>query len=214
MNAPRPPLSPILPATPTPVPRLNGAPVTLLRGPARTRTLALGMTWVNGGNLPVHTMATRKLLVRRPRPLYKNISTARTMSRVWCTKRGSEQPTTMVIIVHRRPDEYVDTISSLTYFPLTMFHKHPSRRQPPRGRHVRAQSPPLDSPEPETTAPVSREPTEAELRLASSDLSDCEDIWYTEIGYYMLETRRRRRMIEDFFESNLAVSSFLIHLEK
>jgi len=45
-------------------------------------------------------------------------------------------------------------------------------------------------------------------------LSDCEDIWYTEIGYYMLETRRRRRMIEDFFESNLAVSSFLIHLEK
>lgn len=213
-NAPHPPLFHIRPASPTPVPRMNGAPVTLLRGPARTRTLAPGMTWVNGGNLPVHTMATRKLLVRRPRPPYKNISTARTMRRVWCTKRGSEQPTTMAIIVHRRPDEYVDTLSLLTYFPFTTFHKQPSRRQPPRGRHVRAQSPPLDSPEPETTAPVSREPTEAELRLASSDLSDCEDIWYTEIGYYMLETRRRRRMIEDFFESNLAVSSFLIHLEK
>jgi chromatin-remodeling ATPase INO80 len=113
----------------------------------------------------------------------------------------------MAITVHHRPDEYVDTLSSLTYFSLIMFHKNPSRRQPPRGRHVRAQSPLLDSPEPETTAPVQREPTEAELRLTSSDLSDCEDIWYTEIGYYMLETRRRRRMVEDFFESNLAVSS-------
>jgi hypothetical protein len=110
MNAPRPLLSPTLPASPTPVPRLNGAPVTLPRGPARTRTLALGMTWVNGGNLPVHTMATRKLLASRPRPPYKIISTARTMSRVWCTKRGSEQPTTMAIIVHRQQDEYVDTL--------------------------------------------------------------------------------------------------------
>ena len=216
MNARRPPLSPLLPepqlpATLNPVPRSNGAPMNLLRGPARTRTLALGMTWVNGGNLPVYATATRKLLVRCPRPLYKNISTARTTTRVWYTKRGSGQPLTMAIIVHRPPGEYVDTLSSLAYFPLITFHKHPSRRQPPRGRHVRAQSPPLDSPEPETTAPVPREPTEAELRLASSDLSDCEDIWHAEVGYYMLETRRRRMMVEDFFESNLAVSFFLIH---
>jgi DNA helicase INO80 len=56
--------------------------------------------------------------------------------------------------------------------------------------------------------PVQREPTEGELRLTSSDLSDCEDIWYTEIGYYMLETRRRRRMVEEFFENNIVVSFF------
>lgn len=112
---------------------------------------------------------------------------------------------TMVIIVHRRLDEYIDTLSVDVFF-TDHVHKHASRRQPPRGRHVRAQSPPLDSPEPENTAPVLREPTEGELRLASSDLSDCEDIWYTEIGYYTLETRRRRRMVEDFFENNIAVS--------
>jgi len=88
-----------------------------------------------------------------------------------------------------------------------MFHEQASRRQPPRGRHVRPQSPPIDSPESESTAPVLREPTESELRLASSDLSDCEDIWYTEIGHYMLETRRRRRLVEEFFENNVAVSS-------
>ncbi|KAF8481151.1 SNF2 family DNA-dependent ATPase [Russula ochroleuca] len=89
--------------------------------------------------------------------------------------------------------------------PLT--RRHTSRRQPPRGRHARAQSPPIDSPEPEPTAPVQREPTEGELRLTSSDLSDCEEIWHTEIGYYMLETRRRRRMVEEFFENNIAESN-------
>ncbi|KAI0257582.1 SNF2 family N-terminal domain-containing protein [Lactifluus subvellereus] len=89
--------------------------------------------------------------------------------------------------------------------------RHASRRQPPRGRHVRAQSPPLDSSEPEATAaPLLREPTEGESRLASSDLSDCEDIWFTEIGYYTLETRRRRRMVEQFFESNLTESNIAL----
>lgn len=88
--------------------------------------------------------------------------------------------------------------------------RHGSRRQPPRGRHVRAQSPPLDSSEPETAAPALHEPTEEELRVASSDLSDCEDIWYTEIGYYMLETRRRRRMVEEYFESNIVESNMAL----
>lgn len=99
-------------------------------------------------------------------------------------------------------------IPALTYFSTNHNCKHPSRRQPPRGRHVRPQSPLIDSPEPENTAPVQREPTEGEPWLASSDLSDCEDIWYTEIGYYMLETRRRRKMVEEFFENNIVVSSF------
>lgn len=88
--------------------------------------------------------------------------------------------------------------------------RHGSRRQPPRGRQNRAQSPPLDSSEPETAAPALHEPTEEELHLASSDLSDCEDIWYTEIGYYMLETRRRRRMVEEFFESNAVESNMAL----
>ncbi|KAI0307777.1 SNF2 family N-terminal domain-containing protein [Multifurca ochricompacta] len=88
--------------------------------------------------------------------------------------------------------------------------RHASRRQPPRGRHIRAQSPPLDSSEPEVVAPALREPTEEELRLVSSDLSDCEDIWYTEIGYYMLETRRRRRMVEEFFETNVVESNMAL----
>ncbi|KAH9019839.1 SNF2 family DNA-dependent ATPase [Lactarius pseudohatsudake] len=87
--------------------------------------------------------------------------------------------------------------------------RHGSRRQPPRGR-VRAQSPPLDSSEPETAAPALHEPTEEDLRIASSDLSDCEDIWYIEIGYYMLETRRRRRMVEEFFESNITESNMAL----
>ena len=121
MNALHPPLSPLLPepqslASPNQAPRLSGAPVNLLRGPARTRTLALGTTWLNGGSLPVLAMATRKLHVRRPRPLYKIISTPRMTSRVWYTKRGRGGLTTMAIIVHRRPDEYVDTLTLATSF--------------------------------------------------------------------------------------------------
>ena len=109
----------------------------------------------------------------------------------------------MAIIVHRPLDECV-VAHSLNIDVSDHICKHASRRQPPRGRHVRAQSP---TPEPETAVPVLRECTEMESRLASSDLSDCEDIWYAEIGYYMLETRRRRRMVEEFFENNIAVSS-------
>lgn len=49
-------------------------------------------------------------------------------------------------------------------------------------------------------------PTEEERRLASSDLSDCEEIYMGELGLYMLETQKRKRTVEHYFEQTMLVS--------
>ena len=50
-----------------------------------------------------------------------------------------------------------------------------------------------------------RVPTEEELRLASSDLSDCEEVWIQELSEYYLETQKRQRQVEMWFEDSCVV---------
>lgn len=122
MNVLHPLLSPLAPELRrTLVLPLTGAPVILPRGPAGTRTLALGMMWPNGGTLLVRGTEIRKISARRPHPLYKSISTARTRNRMQCTKKGRGQLMMMATIVHPRLEGYADTLSPLTHFPLTTF---------------------------------------------------------------------------------------------
>ncbi|KAA1468168.1 hypothetical protein DENSPDRAFT_833380 [Dentipellis sp. KUC8613] len=73
------------------------------------------------------------------------------------------------------------------------------RRYPPRNKQVRAQSPVLEVHE-QPSVEEQYEPTEEDRRLTSSDLSDCEEVWIGGIGEYMLETQKRKRLVEDFFE--------------
>lgn len=40
----------------------------------------------------------------------------------------------------------------------------------------------------------------------SSDLSDCEEIYMGELGMYMLETQKRKRTVEHYFEQTMLVS--------
>lgn len=106
MNALHPLLSPLVPERQSParrnlVPCLSDTPTIFLPGPVGTMTLALGTTLENGGSLPVLEMATWKLNVRRPRPLYKNISMARMMSRAQYIKKGKGELMTMVITDRR-----------------------------------------------------------------------------------------------------------------
>ena len=72
-----------------------------------------------------------------------------------------------------------------------------TRRQPARGNKVAVSAPPIEAPPPE--------PTEEELRLASSDLSDCEEIWIQELSFYLLETQKRQRQVEMWFEDSCVV---------
>ena len=51
-----------------------------------------------------------------------------------------------------------------------------------------------------------RELTAEELRLASSDLEDTEDIWIQELSAYYGETRKRQRQVEMWFEDSCVVS--------
>ncbi|KAH7931126.1 hypothetical protein BV22DRAFT_1137807 [Leucogyrophana mollusca] len=46
-------------------------------------------------------------------------------------------------------------------------------------------------------------PTEEERRLASSDLSDCEDVWIGELSDYIIETHKRQRQVESWFEASV-----------
>lgn len=48
--------------------------------------------------------------------------------------------------------------------------------------------------------------TDEELRLASSDLEDCEEVWIGELGDYMLETQKRQNQVADWFEASIVVS--------
>lgn len=48
--------------------------------------------------------------------------------------------------------------------------------------------------------------TDEELRLTSSDLEDCEEVWIGELSDYMLETQKRQNQVADWFESSIVVS--------
>lgn len=50
-------------------------------------------------------------------------------------------------------------------------------------------------------------PTEEERRLASSDLSDCEEVWIGELSDYIMETHKRQRQVESWFDASVLVSS-------
>lgn len=47
--------------------------------------------------------------------------------------------------------------------------------------------------------------TEEERRLASSDLEDCEEVWIGELSEYVLETHKRRKQVELWFEASVLV---------
>src|SRR6266550_9101975 len=47
---------------------------------------------------------------------------------------------------------------------------------------------------------------EDEPRLISSDLDESEDVWTAELRDYMLETQRRKKQVEKWFETNFLVS--------
>lgn len=50
--------------------------------------------------------------------------------------------------------------------------------------------------------------TDEELRLESSDLEDCREVWIGELGEYVMETHKRRKQVEVWFEASVLVSGF------
>ena len=53
---------------------------------------------------------------------------------------------------------------------------------------------------------IFHEPTEEERRLASSDLEDCPEIWQPVVGTLIMDTRKRQRQIEQYFNRWIIVS--------
>jgi DNA helicase INO80 len=75
------------------------------------------------------------------------------------------------------------------------------RRRPPKNKQYQPDSPtPNGTPEP----PVQVEfaPTEEELRLASSDLEDTEEIWKPELEAYILDSHRRQKYVSEWFRNS------------
>ena len=60
------------------------------------------------------------------------------------------------------------------------------------------------------------EPTEDERRLASSDLEDCVEVWQDEVGSYVLETHKRQKQIDAFFNRWIIVrfTNFVVEESK
>lgn len=49
------------------------------------------------------------------------------------------------------------------------------------------------------------------MRLTSSDLGDCPEIWMSEISDYILETRKRHREVEAFYKLTVIVGYFTFY---
>lgn len=71
------------------------------------------------------------------------------------------------------------------------------RRNPPRGKQSQPAIEPQEIEPP--SEQIYREPTEEERRLASSDLEDCPEIWQASMGAFVMDTRKRQKQIEQYF---------------
>jgi hypothetical protein len=86
-------------------------------------------------------------------------------------------------------------IVSLTYPYQSIRRMYPSSHMHSPGNDLLAQE-----------ATESHKGADEELRLASSDLEDCEDVWIGELSDYMLETQKRQNHVADWFEASIVVS--------
>ncbi|KIJ21627.1 hypothetical protein PAXINDRAFT_95170 [Paxillus involutus ATCC 200175] len=75
------------------------------------------------------------------------------------------------------------------------------RRNPPRTKAPRQETS-ADGPD-VSPAVAEYHQTEEERRLVSSDLSDCEDVWIGELSDYIIETHKRQRQVESWFEASV-----------
>jgi len=76
------------------------------------------------------------------------------------------------------------------------------RRNPPRGSRSQHRSASVID---DDSLPEDNPLTEEDLRLQSSDLEDCKEIWMAELGDYILETRKRHREVEAFYKLTVIV---------
>ena len=76
------------------------------------------------------------------------------------------------------------------------------RRNPPRGSRTQHRSASVVD---DDSLPEDSHLTEEDLRLQSSDLEDCKEIWMAELGDYILETRKRYREVEAFYRLTVIV---------
>ncbi|THH02834.1 hypothetical protein EW026_g83 [Hermanssonia centrifuga] len=76
-----------------------------------------------------------------------------------------------------------------------------TRRNPPRGKQdPRVDQSSLEGQDGEAPADdLPHEPTEEERKLSSSDLEDCPEVWRAELGSYIMETHKRQKQIDGYF---------------
>ena len=93
-------------------------------------------------------------------------------------------------------------------FPLILWYsrlyilQNGLRRNPPRGSRTQHRSASVID---DDSLPDDNPLTEEDLRLQSSDLEDCREIWMAELGDYILETRKRHREVEAFYKLTVIV---------
>ncbi|KAF8559204.1 hypothetical protein OG21DRAFT_707459 [Imleria badia] len=76
------------------------------------------------------------------------------------------------------------------------------RRNPPRSKAARQEHSPSDNIDVFPLV-VEHHQTDQDRRLVSSDLSDCEEVWIGELSDYILETHKRQRQVESWFEASV-----------
>jgi hypothetical protein len=109
-------------------------------------------------------------------------------------RNAAEHTTTMSTTSHQDSGAYACFSFSCPFFPYSF--------QASRKVSQRTKPPPIQS----LTSNPDRPPKiEDEPRPTSSDLDDCEDVWTGELRDYMLETQKRKKQVERWFEANFLV---------
>ena len=178
-----------VPASPTMVPNGTTNPnprSNLPSRPTNNPTSQMGMDIPSRRSFAVMTT----IAMVRPRPMGGAV-------------RGRLSTTTTQTIILGWVDAY-DTIILPPVFSCSRLCilQNGLRRNPPRGSRTQHRSASVID---EDSLPDDNPLTEEDLRLQSSDLEDCKEIWMAELGDYILETRKRHREVEAFYKLTVIV---------
>lgn len=98
--------------------------------------------------------------------------------------------------------------------PLMILQNGPRKYAPHNKQFHPEDTPSVDGHDVEPKVEDLPQPSEEELRLASSDLDDCEEVWIGELSEYILETHKRQKQVELWFDASVLVSDFISFLVK
>ena len=167
-----------------------------------TTSRATSSRWVPVATITLSTTPRPLPVHQSPKKAQLAIITGR-VTPITLPRNGERPSTTIRITSLLSHDAYVPSPTPSCQ-KTKRDHQPGLRRNPPRSKAVRQETPSdsLDA----FSAVAEHHPMDDDRRLVSSDLSDCEEVWIGELSDYIIQTHKRQRQVESWFEASVLVS--------